>query len=113
MVDVRPGHGRRRWPDARLLDGRILVAALPLVGFVSLLAGFQVAIPIGLLVSAGFAGASAFVDIRLEVGAELIRRRTLLRIGVLVVMGGWFIWSADLREWSQPYCVVLGSTHSL
>src|SRR5512141_464676 len=41
-------------------------------------AGFQVAIPVGLLVSAVFAGASAFVDIRPGVGAELIRRRTVL-----------------------------------
>ena len=49
-------------------------------------AGFQVAIPVGLLVSAVFAGASAFVDIRPGIGAELIRRRTQLRVGVLAVM---------------------------
>jgi hypothetical protein len=46
-------------------------------------AGFMVAIPVGLLVSAAFAGASAFVDVRPEIGAFLIRRRTLLRAAVL------------------------------
>ena len=50
------------------------------------LSGFQVAIPVGLLVSAVFAGASAFVDVRPEIGAQLIRRRALLRIAVLVAM---------------------------
>jgi adenylate cyclase len=56
-------------------------------------AGFQVAIPVGLLVSAGFAGASAFVDVRPAIGATLIRRRALLRVAVLVAMGAWFTWT--------------------
>jgi class 3 adenylate cyclase len=56
-------------------------------------AGFQVAIPVGLLVSAVFAGASAFVDIRPGIGAELIRRRTLLRVVVLAAMGVWLVWT--------------------
>ena len=56
-------------------------------------AGFQVAIPVGLLVSAVFAGASAFVDIRPGIGAGLIRHRALLRVAVLVAMGVWFVWT--------------------
>jgi adenylate cyclase len=56
-------------------------------------AGFQVAIPVGLLVSAGFAGASAFVDIRPGLGAWVIRRRTLLRAAVLSTMAAWFVWT--------------------
>jgi class 3 adenylate cyclase len=57
------------------------------------LSGFQVAIPVGLLVSAVFAGASAFVDIRPGIGAQLIRRRALLRVAVLVAMAAWFVWT--------------------
>jgi adenylate cyclase len=56
-------------------------------------AGFQVAIPVGLLVSAGFAGASAFVDVRPEVAAWVMRRRKLLRGAVLSTMAVWFVWT--------------------
>ena len=56
-------------------------------------AGFMVAIPVGLLVSAVFAAASAFVDVRPELGATLIRYRTVLRTGVLVAVVLWFIWT--------------------
>jgi hypothetical protein len=56
-------------------------------------AGFQVAIPVGLLVSAVFAAASAFVDVRPEIGAALIRRRALLRFAVLITMGVWLVWT--------------------
>jgi adenylate cyclase len=60
-------------------------------------AGFLVAIPVGLLVSAVFAGASAFVDLAPALGQRLIRHRTLLRAVVLIVMAEWFIWTvADL-----------------
>src|SRR5580765_4206512 len=54
---------------------------------------FQVAIPVGLLVSAVFATASAFVDVRPGLGAALIRRRTLLRTSVLAAMVVWFAWT--------------------
>src|SRR5512132_4052 len=57
-------------------------------------AGFKVAIPVGLLGSAGFAAASAFVDLRPDLVPWLIRRRTLLRGGVLLAMGAWFVWAA-------------------
>jgi adenylate cyclase len=55
--------------------------------------GFKVAIPVGLLVSAGFAAASAFVDLRPGLGALAIRQRRFLRAGVLLAMGGWFVWT--------------------
>ncbi len=56
-------------------------------------AGFQVAIPVGLLVSAVFAAGSAFVDLRPEIAPLLMRRRRLLRTAVLVAMGAWFVWT--------------------
>ncbi len=65
----------------------------PGILFSNELSGFQVAIPVGLLVSAVFAGASAFVDVRPGIGAQLIRRRALLRVAVLVAMGAWFVWT--------------------
>jgi adenylate cyclase len=60
-------------------------------------AGFQVAISVGLLVSAVFAGASAFVDLRPELGPWLIRNRGHLRGVILLAMAGWFVCTvADL-----------------
>jgi class 3 adenylate cyclase len=56
-------------------------------------AGFMVAIPVGLFVSASFAAASAFVDVRPELAALVIRRRALLRGAVFLSMGVWFIWT--------------------
>jgi adenylate cyclase len=56
-------------------------------------AGFNVAISVGLLVSAIFAAGSAFVDVRPGIGPALIGRRTLLRASVLIVMGAWFAWT--------------------
>jgi adenylate cyclase len=56
-------------------------------------AGFQIAIPVGLLVAAFFAAGSAFVDLRPELGPWLIRRRGKLRGAVLTAMGVWFLWT--------------------
>ena len=56
-------------------------------------AGFQIAIPVGLLVSAFFAAASAFVDLRPDLAPWLIRHRRLLREAVLAVMAVWFLWT--------------------
>jgi Adenylate and Guanylate cyclase catalytic domain len=56
-------------------------------------AGFMVAIPVGLLVSALFAGASAVVDVRPGLAALLIRHRSLLRAAVLGSMIVWFVWT--------------------
>jgi adenylate cyclase len=66
-------------------------------------AGFQIAIPVGLLVSALFAAGSAFVDIRPDLGSRLMRRRGQLRVAVLAVMGVWFLWTlANLPPLSGP-----------
>jgi class 3 adenylate cyclase len=66
-------------------------------------AGFMVAIPVGLLVAAVFAAGSAFVDVRPDLAAALIRRRALLRAGVLAAMGGWFVWTvAELPPLRGP-----------
>jgi adenylate cyclase len=56
-------------------------------------AGFQVAIPVGLLVSAVFAAASAFVDLNPELAPRLIQHRATLRGAVVAAMIGWFIWT--------------------
>jgi class 3 adenylate cyclase len=66
-------------------------------------AGFQVAIPIGLLVSAVFAAGSAFVDVRPGIATGLIRYRALLRLAVLVAMVVWFVWTIeDLQPFRGP-----------
>ncbi len=66
-------------------------------------AGFQVAIPVGLLVSAFFAAGSAFVDGRPELGPALIRHRARLRGAVLAAMAIWFLWTlANLPPLSGP-----------
>src|SRR5688500_5695823 len=56
-------------------------------------AGFQVAIPVGLLVSAFFALGSAFVDARPDLGPALIRHRAKLRGAVLASMAIRFLWT--------------------
>ena len=65
----------------------------PEVLFPDELAGFQVAIPVGLLVSAAFAAASAFVDVHPAIAPALMGRRRLLRGAVLAAMGGWLVWT--------------------
>src|SRR4051794_37749542 len=65
--------------------------------------GFQVAISIGLLVSAVFAGGSAFVDMRPEIAPWLRRNRSYLRATILLAMSGWFVWTvADLPPLGGP-----------
>ena len=98
------GEAANRRGDARVLllslafmatGGFLWLHALgtPSILFSEEHAGFQVAIPVGLLVSAVFAAGSAFVDVRPGIAAVLIRRRTLLRLAVLVAMGVWFVWT--------------------
>jgi adenylate cyclase len=66
-------------------------------------AGFQVAIPIGLLVAAFFAAGSAFVDVRPELGRWVMRRRGELRGVVLFAMAVWFAWTlANLPPLAGP-----------
>src|SRR5262249_18216259 len=71
--------------------------------FTKAYAGFMGAIPVGLLGAAVFAAGSACVDVRPDLGAALIRRRALLRAGVLAAMGGWFVWTvAELPPLRGP-----------
>jgi adenylate cyclase len=66
-------------------------------------AGFVVAVPVGLLVAAVFAAASAYIDLRPRFGAWLIRHRSLLRLGLLGAMAAWFAYTVtDLPPFSGP-----------
>ena len=105
LLGYAAGEAANRRGDARVLllslafmatGGFLGLHALgtPGILFVGERSGFQVAIPVGLLVSAVFATASAFVDLRPDLAPWLIRRRTLLRGGVLLAMGAWFVWAA-------------------
>ena len=104
LLGYAAGEAANRRGDARVLllslafmatGGFLGLHALgtPEILFTKEYAGFQVAIPVGLLVSAVFAFGSAFVDVRPGIGPILIRRRALLRIAVLVAMGVWFAWT--------------------
>ena len=65
--------------------------------------GFMVAIPVGLLVAAVFAGASAFVDLRPRFANAVIRHRAILRAAVLAAMAAWFVWTvAELPPLRGP-----------
>lgn len=98
------GEAANRRNDARVL--LLSLAFMATGGFMSLhaigthgilfsddLSGFLVAIPVGLLVSAVFAAASAFVDVRPGIAPWVIRRRTLLRVAIVAVMAAWFVWT--------------------
>lgn len=66
-------------------------------------AGFKVAIPVGLLIGALCAGASAFVDVRPALAPAIVRRRALLRRAVLGAMAIWFVWTvAEVPPLSRP-----------
>jgi class 3 adenylate cyclase len=102
------GEAAKRRGDARVL--LLSIAFMATGGFMGLHAlgtpgvlfttdhaGFKVAIPVGLLVSAVFAVGSAFVDLRPSFAPLVFRRHKLLRAGVLLAMGTWFVWTvADL-----------------
>ena len=104
VLGYAAGEAANRRGDARVLllslafmatGGFLWLHAIgtPTILFSEEHAGFQVAIPIGLLVSAVFALGSAFVDLRPGIAASLIRRRTFLRFGVLASMAVWFVWT--------------------
>jgi class 3 adenylate cyclase len=66
-------------------------------------AGFQVAVPVGLLLSSVFAAGSAFVDLDERVGLRLMRHRNALHAAVLLAIGAWFAWTvADLPPLTDP-----------
>jgi class 3 adenylate cyclase len=74
-------------------------------------AGFQIAIPVGLLVSAFFAASSAFVDARPGYGRWVMRHRAKLRGAVLTAMAVWFAWTwADLPPLAGPNSEAATST---
>src|SRR5262245_10244418 len=104
ILGYAAGEAANRRGDARVL--LLSLAFMATGGFLALHAlgtkgvlfnqeysGFMVAIPVGLLVSAVFAGASAFVDVRPSLAAALIRRRALLRTIVFAAMAAWFLWT--------------------
>jgi adenylate cyclase len=104
VLGFAAGEAARRRGDARVLLLSLAFMATggfmglhaygtPGVLFMKEHAGFQVAIPVGLLLSAVFAAGSAFVDVRPAIAPWLIRRRTLLRAAVLIAMGVWFVWT--------------------
>jgi class 3 adenylate cyclase len=67
------------------------------------LSGFSVAIPIGLLIASLFATASAFVDLRPEYPAIVIRLRAALRGALLVAVAVWTCWTVlELPPLSGP-----------
>ena len=107
LLGYTAGEAANRRGDARVLllslafmatGGFLGVHALgtPGILFMEERGGFQVAIPVGLLIAAVFTTASAFIDLRPDLIPWLIRRRTLLRGAVLLSMGAWFA-SAAVR----------------
>ena len=95
------GRAARRRADPRVL--LISLAFLATGGFLALhavgtpgvlfsreLTGFQVAVPVGLLVAALFAAASAFADAREGVARAAIRHQAALQALVVVSVGVWF-----------------------
>jgi adenylate cyclase len=104
VLGYAAGEAANRRGDARVLllslafmatGGFMALHALgtPSILFSEDYAGFKVAIPVGLLVSAVFAAASAFVDVRPGFAPLVIRHRRLLRVGVLIAMAIWFVWT--------------------
>jgi class 3 adenylate cyclase len=75
-------------------------------------AGFKIAIPVGLLIAALFGAGSAFVDLRPEFAAWVVRRRTALRRIVLAAAVVWFVWTvSELPPLQRPTSE--GGSHSL
>jgi len=98
------GGAANRRGDARVL--LISLAFLATGGFLSLhalgtagilftheYAGFKVANPVGLVLAAVFALASAFVDLRPSFAARAVRHRVALRRAVLAFMAVWLVWT--------------------
>jgi class 3 adenylate cyclase len=100
-IGVRMSEVARRHGDARLLlvslvflssAGFLLLHALatPQVLLTGRNAGFAFATPVGLLLAAGFAVASAF-DLTPERAAAVLRRQALLRGGLALLMVAWAV----------------------
>ena len=61
--------------------------------FSSEYAGFQVAIPVGLLLASAFAAAAAFVDLRPGLAGAVVRHQALLRALVVAAIVLWTAWT--------------------
>jgi adenylate cyclase len=108
------GDAARRRGDARVLLISLAFLATgaflglhsigtPGVLFTDEHAGFNVAIPIGLLVASTFAAASAFVDVRPDLAERVIRRQVTLRRAVMVAAALWFAYTvAALPPFDTP-----------
>src|SRR3954468_22301868 len=108
------GQAARRRGDARVL--LISLAFLATGGFLALhaagtpgilfsrdLTGFKVAIPVGLVVAALFAVASAFADVRPWIASAAMRHQRTLQLLVLATMAAWFLVTvAELPPLDQP-----------
>jgi class 3 adenylate cyclase len=117
------GAAANRRGDARVL--LISLAFLATGGFLGLhalgtagvlfmheYAGFKVANPVGLVVAALFAFASAFVDLRPSFAPRVARHRAALRRAVLAAMAVWFVWTIlELPPLDEPSSE--GGSHSL
>jgi class 3 adenylate cyclase len=117
------GDAANRRGDARVL--LISLAFLATGGFLSLHAlgttgvlftdehaGFKIANPVGLVVAAMFAAASAFVDLRPSFAPFVVRHRAALRRVVLAALAVWFMWTvADLPPLDRPSSE--GGSHSV
>lgn len=117
------GAAANRRGDARVL--LISLAFLATGGFLGLhalgtagvlfmheYAGFKVANPVGLVVAALFAFASAFVDLRPSFAPRVARHRAALRRAVLAAMAVWFVWTVlELPPLDEPSSE--GGSHSL
>jgi adenylate cyclase len=117
------GGAANRRGDARVL--LISLAFLSTGGFLGLhalgtagvlfthtYAGFKVANPVGLVVAALFAFASAFVDLRPSFAPLVVRHRDALRRAVLAAMAVWIVWTVlELPPLDEPSSE--GGSHSV
>src|SRR5215216_285084 len=114
LLAYAAGEAAERRGDARVL--LISLAFLATGGFLGLhaigtagvlfthsYAGFKIANPVGLVLAAMFAFASAFVDIRPSFAPLVVRHRVALRRGVLSAMAVWFVWTvAEVPPLAEP-----------
>jgi adenylate cyclase len=117
------GAAANRRGDARVL--LISLAFLTTGGFLGLhalgtegvlfaheYAGFKVANPVGLVLAAVFALASAFVDLRSSFAPFVVRHRAALRRAVFAAMAVWFLWTVfELPPLDEPSSE--GGSHSV
>jgi class 3 adenylate cyclase len=76
------------------------------------LAGFKVAVSVGLVVAALLVVSSAFVDARPDLPALVFRQRRVIRLSVIAFMVGWAVWTvAELPPLTHTNSE--GGTHSL